>query len=513
MNAAGLPERKLDMAGRRGVIAAGHPLTAEAGASVLREGGNAVDAAVAAMLTSFIAESPLTGLGAGGFMLVQTPGGDSHLLDFFVSAPREVAPADAQVPFYVDFEGAIQQFNGGPASCGVYGTAAGIWEALNRFGTASMRDLAKPAVELARAGVATTATHAFLYRILQPILMEWPESREIYAPNGLMPREGDLLKLPDFGDAIERLAQDGPEPFYSGEVARQVASWIGEHGGTITLEDLGAYRVEDRPVGEIDYRGRMVMTNPPPSSGGILVAACLKRLAESDDVGVESLVAAMDAANRARDEAFVSGLADPSFFDHFLSEVPPHGNGPDATGSTTHISVLDADGLAVSCTCSNGSCSGVVVPGTGISMNNMLGETDLHPLGIRATAGGQRITSMMAPTVVLEDGHPKLVLGSAGSNRIRSAILQVIVNSVDRGMSVESAVGAPRVHFESGIVQAEPGVDELALSDLAKGGHTVVQWDRLNLFFGGCQAVGRDPSTGELAGAGDPRRGGAVVIV
>jgi gamma-glutamyltranspeptidase/glutathione hydrolase len=507
----------------RGAIAAGHQLTAEAGARALREGGNAVDAAVAAVLTSFIAESPLTGLGAGGFMLIHTPSGESHLLDFFVSSPSSVAPVADHVEFMVDFDGALQQFNGGPATCGVYGTAAGLWDALSRFGTMPMTELARPAVELSRKGVPTSEVHDFLYRILTPILTAWPEARAVYAPEGHMPRLGEPLKLPEFGDAIERLAEDGPDAFYRGEIAQRVADFVCANGGTITREDLAAYSVVDRSPGVADYRGRRVITNPPPSAGGLLIADSLVHLERHESVGVAELVAAMDFANRARDRDFVEGLRKADFWDRFISsgvgwltgehealggETPPQGR----LGSTTHVSVLDAAGLAVSCTCSNGSGSGVVVPGTGISLNNMLGEMDLNPLGVEHNLGGERITSMMAPTVVLEDGAPRIVLGSAGSNRIRSAVLQTTVNVIDRGMGIEDAVHAPRVHFEEGRVQAEPGIDERALDVIEATGTPVVRWDRRNLFFGGCQAVGRDPS-GELAGGGDPRRGGAYLLV
>ncbi len=491
----------------RGAVAAGHPLTAKAGADVLREGGNAVDAAVSAILTSFIAESPLTGMGAGGFMLVHTPGGEAHLLDFFVSAPASVAPQADQVEFMVDFSGALQQFNGGSASCGVYGTPAGVWEALRRFGTMPMRELAAPAVRLSREGVPTSEVHEFLYRILTPILTHWPEGRAIYAPHGQVPRAGEVLKFVDFGAAIERLAEEGPDPFYTGDIARRVAAFMAENGGTITLEDLAAYSVIDRAPGETVYRGRRVVTNPPPSSGGLLIADSLVHLSRREGVGVAELVAAMDFANRGRDEEFVQGLSTEGFWDRFLS------SGEDAVGSTTHISVLDADGMAVSCTCSNGSGSGVIVPGTGLSLNNMLGEMDLNPLGVENTPGGERVTSMMAPTIVVEDGRPVVVVGSAGSNRIRSAVLQTIVNMIDHGMSVERAVRAPRVHYEDGKVQAEPGADIEALTRIEQSGTPVVHWDRMNLFFGGCQAVGRDPITGEMEAAGDPRRGGAAIVV
>ena len=508
----------------RGAIAAGHPLTAEAGAKAMREGGNAVDAAVAAMLTSFIAESPLTGIGAGGFMLIHTPSGESHLLDFFVSSPQTVAPAADQTEFMVDFDGALQQFNGGAPTCGVYGTAAGLWSALDRFGTMPMTELARPAIELSRAGVPTSEVHAFLYRILAPILTAWPEGRAVYAPDGNMPQVGELLLLPEFGDAIERLAEDGPEPFYSGEIAQKVADFVTANGGTISREDLASYAVIDRKPGETEYRGHRVITNPPPSSGGLLIADSLVHLGQGTQVQAGDLVAAMDFANRGRDREFVEGLQREGFWDEFLTSgaswltgdhdaVSGGGALPESLlGSTTHISVLDEAGLAVSVTCSNGSCSGVIVPGTGISMNNMLGEMDLNPLGVENNRGGERVTSMMSPTVVLKDGEPRIVVGSAGSNRIRSAVLQTIVNVIDREMSIEDAVKAPRVHFEDGMVQAEPGIDGLALEAIQKAGTPVAQWDRTNLFFGGCQAVGRDAG-GELAGGGDPRRGGAFVLV
>jgi gamma-glutamyltranspeptidase/glutathione hydrolase len=167
----------------------------------------------------------------------------------------------------------------------------------------------------------------------------------------------------------------------------------------------------------------------------------------------------------------------------------------------------------VSVTCSNGSCSGVVVPGTGVHMNNMLGEEDLNPGGFHRHEPGRRIPSMMSPTVVLREGRPQIALGSAGSNRIRSAILQTIVRVVDEGMPAEDAVAAPRVHWEGRAVEAEPGIDEEALAAFERDGWPVQRFGAPSLYFGGVQAVARDPSTGELSGGGDPRRGGAAVVV
>ncbi len=257
-----------------------------------------------------------------------------------------------------------------------------------------------------------------------------------------------------------------------------------------------------------------MLTNPPPSSGGILIAYCLgllERLGERS--GPEQLVAAMGAANDARGEAFAEALYGEGLEASLLEPGSLDLAAGDLLGSTTHISVLDGDGMCASVTCSNGSGSGVLVPGTGVILNNMLGEEDLNPLGFHAIAPGRRVPSMMAPTVVLRDGEIALGLGSAGSNRIRSAILQTIVRAIEQGMAAEEAVRAPRLHFEAGVVQAEPGIEEEALARIEARGVPVLRRPAINLFFGGVQAVARDPSTGALSGGGDPRRGGAVATV
>lgn len=514
-----------------GVVAAGHPTTAEAGAQVLREGGNAVDAAVAAVLASFAVESPLTGFGAGGFMMVHR-GEETTLLDFFVAAPGldgvergvELVP----VPVHFDAE-TVQTFYVGPASCGVPGTAAGLELALRRFGSAPLSELVGAAVRLAREGAPVNAEQAYIFEILAPIQERGERIRELYAPGGRRLGDGDLFRFPELAEALERFAAEGAEPFYRGEVAAALSDFVVERGGTLGRADLAAYEaVERRPI-LVPFRDTEVLTNPPPSSGGILIAFCLgllERLGERS--GCEQLVAAMGAANAARDEAFAealygdelhAALLDPATLDRAAAAAlrgPPFGATPpapgDLLGSTTHISVLDGEGMCASVTCSNGSGSGVLVPGTGVILNNMLGEEDLNPLGFHAIAAGRRVPSMMAPTVVLRDGEIELGLGSAGSNRIRSAILQTVVRAVEEGMAAGEAVRAPRLHFEAGIVQAEPGIDEAALARIEAGDLPVLRRPAINLFFGGVQAVARERASGALSGGGDPRRGGAVAL-
>lgn len=498
-----------------GVVAAGHPLTAEAGVEVLREGGNAVDAAVAAALVSFVVESPLTGFGAGGFMMVSR-GEETVLVDFFVAAPGkdgvergvELVP----VPVHFDKE-TVQTFYVGPASCGVPGTAAGMELALRRFGTLGLGDLVAAGVKLARDGAPINAEQAYILEILWPIHERLAETRELYAPGGRPLGEGDLFRFPELGEALERFASEGSEPFYRGEVAATLSAYVAEHGGTLGATDLAQYEaIERRPI-HAPFRGAEVLTNPPPSSGGILIAytlGLLERLGESS--GPEHLVAAMDAANRARGEEFARGLYGEGLESALLDPQRLDLRAGDLLGSTTHISVLDGDGMCASVTCSNGSGSGVLVPGTGVILNNMLGEEDLNPLGFHAIAPGRRVPSMMAPTVVRRDGEIELGLGSAGSNRIRSAIVQTVVRAVEQGMSAGDAVRAPRLHFEQGVVQAEPGIDEEALARLEARGLPVLRRPRINLFFGGVQAVARDSSTAEMSGGGDPRRGGSVAF-
>ncbi len=498
-----------------GVVAAGHPVTAEVGAEVLREGGNAVDAAVCAVLASFAAESPLTGFGAGGFMMVHR-GVETALLDFFVAAPgRDGIDRGAElvpVPVHFDAE-TVQTFYVGPASCGVPGTAAGLEEALRRFGSVPLAELARPAVRLAREGAPVNAEQAYILDILEPIHARLEGTRELYAPAGRTLREGDLFRFPELAEALERFGAEGAEPFCRGEVAAALSEYVVGHGGTLGAGDLAAYEaIERRPI-RAAFRGAEVLTNPPPSSGGILIAYCLgllERLGERS--GPEQLVAAMGAANDARGEAFAEALYGEGLEQSLLEPAALDLMAGDLLGSTTHISVLDRDGMCASVTCSNGSGSGVLVPGTGVILNNMLGEEDLNPLGFHAIAPGRRVPSMMAPTVVLRDGEIQLGLGSAGSNRIRSAILQTIVRAVEQGMAAEEAVRAPRLHFEAGVVQAEPGIDEKALARVEARGIPVLRRPAINLFFGGVQAVARERGTGALSGGGDPRRGGAVTL-
>jgi gamma-glutamyltranspeptidase/glutathione hydrolase len=492
-----------------GVVAAGHPRTAEAGAEVLRQGGNAVDAALGAMLVSFACEPLLTGLGAGGYMLVVAPGEAAVLLDFFVEAPgRGADPAQREelVPISVSFGDAIQVFNIGAASVGSFGVPAGICEAARRYGSVPLEDLVAPAAGLAREGVELNRQQAYVFEILADIVTATPEAAALFAPEGHVLGAGEQVRQPELADSLERLASEGADPFYTGDIGEAIVDWVSARGGTLTAEDLTAYGVAAREPVAASYRGRDVLTNPPPSAGGILIAHALASL-DQDPArpDVKRVVAVMEQTQALRTPEFLEGLDDPQFVERFLARRAP----APPLGSTTHISVLDSGGWACSVTCSNGSCSGIVVPGTGVHLNNMLGEQDLNPLGFHRHPPGRRLPSMMAPTIVLHGGTPELVLGSAGSNRIRSAILQTIIRVIDERMAASEAVEAPRVHYEDGVIYAEPGFDT---TEVGSSGQPIARFRDLNLFFGGVEAVARDPN-GVLSGGGDPRRGGAALVV
>jgi len=370
------------MAASRGVVAAGHELTAEAGAQLLREGGNAVDAALAAVLASFACEPLLTGFGAGGYLMVAPPGEPPVLLDFFVEAPGREGPSTSElVPASVLFDDVPQVFHIGAASVGVPGTPAGIARAAQRWASAPLGTLAAPALRLAREGVRLNAMQAYVVQILEPIVRSTPDVAALYAPHGRLLREGERFFFdPHLAGTFERFAAEGAEPFYRGDIGAAAAALVRERGGALSPADLEAYEpVEHEPV-SITYRGRRVVTTPPPSAGGVLIALALALLdGEPGPPGPAQLVAALEAVNDRRDEAFLDGLAEPGFAERFLRAN---------LGATTHISVHDADGWAASVTCTNGEGSGLIVPGTGVQPEQRDGGGGSEPVRVRPLPAG-----------------------------------------------------------------------------------------------------------------------------
>jgi gamma-glutamyltranspeptidase/glutathione hydrolase len=519
-----------------GAVAAGHPLTAQAGARILAEGGNAVDACIAAGVVSWVTESPLTGPGAGGFMLVHRARDHSdRVLDFFVTIPGRGLGRDGNAQMeevLVPFDRrTLQLFRIGAASCAVPGAVAGLGEAHRLFARLPWRELLAPGIDVAREGVALNRQQAFLHSILDVALRARPEGKEIYGDRGPL-AAGEAVVMRDLAETLELLAAEGADAFYRGDLAGRISRFVRAEGGRISEEDLASYRVIRRRPVRAPYRGHEFVTNPPPSAGGLLIAFALRvldRLDSSAQPGSAKAIAllteVMREATTARGGSFVrelyrGGLSDRLLADERVAAAAKSAGGsarvaavePAGIPSTTHISVVDAAGNAASLSASTGCGSGVIVPGTGIHLNNMLGEEDLSPGGRAAASAGARLTSMMAPSLVLENGRPRLVVGSAGSIRLRAAILQIVVNVVAHRMSVREAIAAPRIHLEGSHLQLEGGISPKVAARLEEWGYEVSRWRSRNLYFGGASAVALRED-GTLEAAGDPRRGGAGVVV
>ncbi len=523
----------------KGVISAGHELTARAGAEMLEEGGNAFDAALAATFASFICESALTSPGGGGFLMGHTGDENKTLLyDFFPTMPglgREGGRENLH--FYagnVQFGNALQVFHIGRGAAAVPGCIAGLATVHERHGTLPLTEIMAPAIAYARDGFPLNAQQATFNSILTPILTASEEAKNIYAPLGTFLKEGETICNHEMSDLLDYLSRDGLKMFYRGEVADKILEGFGE-GGLITRRDIEEYRVEVREPLVAGYRGREVYTNPPPSSGGCLIAFALKLLEPYDirSMGhatassLRLILEAMRSTNEARGEDFDHRVYEEGLAEEFLSDknislylqkmmgaIPPADSfGEDGLGSTTHISVTDGKRNAATITTSNGVGCGFMIPGTGVMLNSILGEEDLSPHGFHRHETGKRISSMMAPTIVMYEGKPEIVLGSGGSKRIRSAILQVILNIIDHNMTASAAVNAPRVHWEDGVFHIEEGIEETSFNLLESEGIEHFQWGTRHVFFGGVPAVVTDHKTGVISGGGDQRRGGVTINV
>ncbi|MBC8339909.1 MAG: gamma-glutamyltransferase [Alphaproteobacteria bacterium] len=533
----------------KGCIAAGHPETVRAAAIILEEGGNAFDAVLAATYAACVVEPVLSSLGGGGFLMASPGDGapDSGeaprapvLYDFFTQTPKR-RPGDLGEgqgldfhPITADFGAVTQDFHIGMAAIATPGVLKGLFQVHRDLCTMPMTRIVEPAMELASKGFTVNRLQAYLFQVVGPIYMHSEDSRAIFAsgdsPAELM-GEGETMTNRDFADTLEALAREGEDLFYRGEIAAAVSADCRSGGGLLDRDDFEFYRAEKRQPFVTEYRGARLYTNPPPSTGGILIAFALELLKDMD-VGalgtgsadhLGTLVKVMGLTNRARVESglresvsedVIETLLNPDFLAAYKAKVL---NRPKAERGTTHISIIDADRNAASLTMSNGEGVGYIAPGTGIMLNNMLGEEDINPMGFHQWPVDTRLSSMMAPSLVFEPGGNLTALGSGGSNRIRTAILQVLVNLLDFSMSAEAAVEAPRLHYEGESLNLESGFTESAIEQLFRDYPENKLWDDRNLFFGGVHAVRFDSPRGRFAGVfsggGDPRRGGAVLTV
>jgi gamma-glutamyltranspeptidase / glutathione hydrolase len=478
------------VAGTRGVVAGGHPATVDAALTTLRAGGNAYDAVVAAGVAAAVAEPCLTSLGGGGFALVRTAAGEETLVDFFVDTPGRgrAGPPPELTAVTLRFGSAEQVFHVGHGSIAVPGCLDGYLHLHRRFGRLELDRVLAPARRLATDGVVLGADQAAVVRLLRPTFSLTEAGRAAFVPTDRPFGDDDVYRNPALADLLAEVARGTVTGIASPALATTIARDAETNGGSLTAEDLAAYEVVERVPLVVEVPGGRLLTNPPPSFGGSLLAAAIAQLEAEGPRG---------PAGSGRRLTQLADVLDAVLRRHL-------GVGPRTSTGTTHISVIDGDGDLVAMTTSNGSGSGVTLGDSGIFANNVMGETDLHPDGLHTAPVGQRVGSMMAPSVLVRPGAPDVALGSGGSERIRSALTQVLAHLLDDGVSLADAVLAPRIHWDGTTVQVEPGVDPVAVAQLAAT-RPVNVWERTDLYFGGVHAV-------DTAGAavGDPRRGGCT---
>jgi len=526
-----------------GVISAGGPETVAAAKVMLQTGGNAVDAAVAAAFVSFIAEIGVVHLGGSGVAHIFDPQHNRTVVyDFFSDTPglgmskRSQAEMDfAEV--MIDFGETTQSFHLGRASVAVPGNIHGLWRMARDYARLPWATLLQPAIELARNGVMLEPFQAQTCALLAPLYTNTAAMRDIFLRDGRMIEPGELLFIPNLAETLVSLAEEGAELARTGALAQSLIADQIANGGLLTSSDLINYQVSKLSSIPVPYRDFEVLLPPPSSTGGVLTAFSLKLLS-AFDVGrlqhssvnhLQLLYEIMAATSRARPQWEKASVTTPlpeaigrflndDFVLRYVAEVRDALDGRSHSmplaedpgpSNTSHLSIIDEEGMTVSMTTTAGESAGYIVPGTGYIPNNIMGEEDLHPQGFHSRPAGRRIPTMMTPTIVLHGGQPRLAVGSGGSVRIRSAILQVLSNLLDFEMTLKEAVEASRVHIENGILQCEAGYVPEAVDALEALGYPVSRWASKSIYFGGAHSVSRTPD-GRLVGAGDSRRGGTA---
>lgn len=536
---------------QHGMVAAANPAASEAGAEMLRRGGNAIDAAVATSFAISVLRPQSTGIGGGGFLLLYLADrGDSIAIDF-----RERAPLRASRDMFIrDGEAVPDLSRTGPLAVAVPGLVAGLVDVQQRYGSMPLADVMQPAIRLADEGfpVYPHLARAIAYRA--DTLRASPATEAVYFREGQALQAGDLFVQHDLADTLRAIAEDGKAAFYTGRVAEAIVDHMQAIGGLLTRDDLDRYRVIDRTPVTGTFRGAQVYSMPPPSSGVLLVQMLnvlsgfsVQKLGFRSPASVHVLTETMRRAFRDRarhlgDSDFVDvpvgRLVSPIYADELRAEIdveaatpsagaPSDRNaGPLESTSTTHLSVVDAHGNAVATTQTVNLYfgSGVMVPGTGILLNDEMDDFSAQPdkpnafglVGLgeaNAIAPQKTPLSSMSPTIVTRDGRVELVVGGPGGSRIISSVLQVVLNVVAHRMSLPDAVGAPRIHHQwfpdTLYLEVHDVPEAVTLADrLRATGHTVeiVEWaPGKRSRFGNVQAVHVDPQSGLMTGVSDPR--------
>jgi gamma-glutamyltranspeptidase/glutathione hydrolase len=496
---------------RHGMVVAQEPLATDVGVSVLKAGGNAVDAAVAIAFALAVTHPSAGNIGGGGFMLVRLADGRTNFLDF-----RERAPAQASRDMYLDAKGKVTKDSlVGWRASGVPGTVAGLEFAHKKYGKKSWVELVDPAVTLAEKGFPVSYSLSKSLSEESDLFSQFPESKRIFSS----PKYGDQFMQPELAATLKRIRDNGAADFYNGETARKLASEEASHGGLITLDDLKSYQVVERTPLRGRYKDYDIIAAPPPSSGGIGILQMLGMLEGSgyEKSGAESASSIHYVAEVQRrfyadrsefmgDPDFVkvpvSQLLDPKYIATRrgtidpsratpIEQIRPGPLAPHESSETTHFNVIDAEGnvVAVTYTLNNSYGNGVTVPGLGFLMNDEMddftskpGEPNLFGLiqgEANAIQPGKRPLSSMTPTILLRGGKPFLVLGAPGGSRIINGVLEVILNVVDFHMNMQEAIDAPRFHDQwlPDVLSVEPNISPDTIDRLRAMGHVVKVFD------------------------------------
>ncbi len=487
----------------------------------LRAGGNAVDAVCAAAVASFVCELPLTSPAGAGLVIHGSRDRDFQVLDFFARTPGRGGRPDT-LDFFaveVDFGATTQEFHVGRGAAAVPGALPGILQLHGAHGRLPLADVIEPGLVLARDGYVLSRGGEYVFGLLAPIYGVTEPTRALTGPDA---KAGARLKVPGLATLLEDLARS-PEATLAAFQDELVREFGPDRGGLLSAEDFEAWQPVERSPLAVPFQGMTVLTAPPPSAGGGLIAVAL-RLAEHIGLSEEvygahwlRLAEVLGGVSQARSDGYDANLSRADFLPALLDARNIDGTlarfreraAERGLGGTTHISVLDDEGGAAAMTASNGEGCGFLLPTWGIHVNNFLGEEDINPHGFHTQPAGFEMPTMMAPTIVLRDGRPLLVLGSGGSNRLRSAIVQVVVNHLGFGQPLEDAVATSRLHVEGDRLWFEStGLTEATRAQLLASWPGASEFVQPSMFFGGVHAVAQEG--GAFIGAGDPRRDGAV---
>ena len=535
-----LTQRVRSVTGEHAMVVTSHPVASNVGVDILRRGGNAVDAAVAVAFALTVVHPVAGNIGGGGFMVLRTRDDTVRTLDF-----REVAPAAARRSMYVDSAGSLLASSlTGHLSVSVPGTVAGLFEVHRRFGRLPWHELVAPAVRLARDGHLVDGVRSRQIAREAVRLARFPASRAQFLANAEAPLPGTRFVQPDLARTLQLIADSGARVFYRGSIADLIVQEMTRGGGLITREDLARYRVKWREPIAIGYRGYTVYTMPPPSGGGVTLAEILNVMEGYAPLPPFGSARLMHLQTEAMRRAYADRnalLGDPDFVEIPLArllskayaatlraDIDLQRASPSSTArggrsegtETTHYSIVDAEGNAVSCTTTlnNDFGSAVTVTGAGFLLNDEMDDFMTAPgrpnlFGLvqgeaNAIAPGKRMLSGMTPAIVLDStGRLFLVLGSPGGSRITTAVYQVVSNAIDHDMPLPAAVSAPRLHHQGvpDTLHLEPdGFVQASIDSLEAMGHRVSFWN----YKTEVNAIAR--ATAGWVGVADPRRGGGA---